>query len=95
MHCSLARGYEIAAAYRAQGFAASIECCIHYLTLDEDNDVRRLGGKAKINPPLRPRAAEALALFNNPVRRAPINRSARAAFSARAYAASHGRRLAY
>lgn len=41
--------------------------------------------------PLRPRAAEALALFNNPVRRAPIDRSARAALRARAYAASHGR----
>jgi hypothetical protein len=45
--------------------------------------------------PLRPRATEALALFNNPVRRAPIDRSARAALRARAYAASHGRRLAY
>ena len=45
--------------------------------------------------PLRPRAAEARALFNNPVRRAPIDRSTRAALGARAYAASHGRRLAY
>lgn len=26
--------------------------------LDEENDVRRLGGKAKINPPIRPRRAE-------------------------------------
>ncbi|MDQ0394832.1 dihydroorotase [Labrys monachus] len=56
VHCSLSRGYDIAAAYRAQGFAATIEACIHYLVLDEENDVRRLGGKAKINPPLRPRA---------------------------------------
>ncbi|HVW91157.1 MAG TPA: amidohydrolase family protein, partial [Devosia sp.] len=56
VHCSLSRGYDIAASYRAQGFAASIECCIHYLVLDEENDVRRLGGKAKINPPIRPRA---------------------------------------
>ena len=44
------------ASYRAQGFAATIEACIHYLVLDEENDVRRLGGKAKINPPIRPRA---------------------------------------
>jgi len=36
VHCSLGRGYEIAAAYRAQGYKATIECCIHYLTLDED-----------------------------------------------------------
>jgi allantoinase len=56
VHCSLGRGYEIARSYRDQGFAATIECCIHYLVLDEENDVRRLGGKAKINPPIRPRA---------------------------------------
>jgi allantoinase len=55
VHSSIARGYELAAAYRAQGYAATIEACIHYLTLDEENDVRRLGGKAKINPPLRSR----------------------------------------
>jgi allantoinase len=56
VHCSLPRGYDIAAAYRGQGFSATAECCIHYLVLDEENDVRRLGGKAKINPPIRPRA---------------------------------------
>ncbi len=56
VHCSVGRGYDIAAAYRAQGFRATIECCIHYLILDEENDVKRLGGKAKINPPIRPRA---------------------------------------
>lgn len=56
VHCSLSRGYDIAADYRTRGFHASIECCIHYLVLDEENDVRRLGGKAKINPPIRPRA---------------------------------------
>lgn len=55
VHCSLARGYDIAAAYRRDGFSATVECCIHYLTLDEENDVARLGGKAKINPPIRPR----------------------------------------
>lgn len=56
VHCSLGRGYEIARSYRDQGFDATIEACIHYLTLDEENDVARLGGKAKINPPIRPRA---------------------------------------
>ncbi|CAH1651721.1 dihydroorotase [Chelatococcus asaccharovorans] len=56
VHCSLSRGYDIAAAYRTQGFTATVECCIHYLVLDEEHDVRRLGGKAKINPPVRPRA---------------------------------------
>ena len=56
VHCSLGRGYDIAKSYRDQGFAATIECCIHYLVLDEEHDVARLGGKAKINPPIRPRA---------------------------------------
>ncbi len=56
VHCSLSRGYEIARRYRAEGHHATVECCIHYLTLDEENDVARLGGKAKINPPIRPRA---------------------------------------
>jgi allantoinase len=55
VHSSIGRGYELAAAYRAQGHGATIEACVHYLTLDEENDVRRLGGKAKINPPVRPR----------------------------------------
>lgn len=55
VHCSLGRGYDIARRYRDEGFAATIECCIHYLTLDEEHDVARLGGKAKINPPIRPR----------------------------------------
>jgi allantoinase len=56
VHSSIARGYEIAASYRSQGYAATIEACIHYLTLDEENDLRRLGGKGKINPPLRSRS---------------------------------------
>ena len=56
VHCSIGRGYELMAAYRAQGFDATMEACIHYLTLDEEGDVKRLGGKAKINPPIRPRA---------------------------------------
>ncbi|MCB1445039.1 MAG: amidohydrolase family protein [Rhizobiaceae bacterium] len=56
VHCSLGRGYEIAAAYRAQGHRATVECLIHYLTLDSETDARRLGGRSKCNPPLRPRA---------------------------------------
>jgi allantoinase len=55
VHCSVGRGYDLCAAYRAQGFDTTIEACIHYLTLDEEHDVARLGGKAKINPPIRPR----------------------------------------
>ncbi|MDB5579676.1 MAG: hypothetical protein JWR80_4852 [Bradyrhizobium sp.] len=55
VHCSIDRGYALAAAYRAQGFEATIEACIHYLVLDEENDVRRLAGLAKVNPPIRGR----------------------------------------
>ncbi|MGH1466841.1 MAG: dihydroorotase [Cognatishimia sp.] len=55
VHCSLGRGYELCKAFRDQGFDATVEACIHYLILDEENDVKRLGGKAKINPPIRPR----------------------------------------
>lgn len=55
VHCSVGRGYDIAAMYRQGGDYATVECCIHYLILDEENDVSRLGGKAKINPPVRPR----------------------------------------
>jgi allantoinase len=56
VHCSLARGYEIAAGYRAQGYAATVECLIHYLTLDEETDAKRLAGRSKCNPPIRRRA---------------------------------------
>jgi allantoinase len=56
VHCSVGRGYELAASYRAQGVDATIEACIHYLVLNEEEDVARLGGKAKINPPIRPKA---------------------------------------
>jgi len=53
VHCSIARGYDIAAAYRSQGFEATVEACIHYLVLDEENDVKRLKGRGKVNPPIR------------------------------------------
>jgi allantoinase len=55
VHCSVGRGYELCAAYRMQGAEASIEACIHYLVLDEESDVARLRGFAKINPPIRSR----------------------------------------
>lgn len=55
VHCSIGRGYDLCSAYRMQGHDTTIEACIHYLVLDEENDVARLGGKAKINPPIRSR----------------------------------------
>ena len=56
VHCSVARGYALCASYRQQGFETTAEACIHYLVLDEEHDVAQLGGRAKINPPVRPRA---------------------------------------
>lgn len=56
VHCATGRGYTLAAAYRQQGIDVTIEACIHYLTLCEEDDVSRLVGKGKINPPIRGRA---------------------------------------
>ncbi|WP_319531804.1 amidohydrolase family protein [uncultured Cohaesibacter sp.] len=56
VHCSLGRGYQMAHDYRANGVNATIEACIHYLVLSEEEDVSRLLGRAKCNPPIRPLA---------------------------------------
>ncbi len=51
-HSSVARGFEIAAAFRAMGGQATGETCIQYLCMTED-DLVRLGGRGKCNPPVR------------------------------------------
>lgn len=51
-HSSLARGFDLAARYRAEGMKASGEACIQYLCMTED-DLVRLGGRGKCNPPFR------------------------------------------
>jgi allantoinase len=56
VHCSVGRGYELAESYRDQGVEATIEACIHYLVCSEEDDVSRMLGKAKCNPPIRSRA---------------------------------------
>lgn len=53
VHCSNSRGYEICQNYQRQGFDTTIEACLHYLILCEEEDVARLGGRAKVNPPIR------------------------------------------
>ena len=63
-HSSIARGFDIAAAFRAMGGQATGEACIHYLCMTED-DLVRLAGRGKCNPPFRaaaeiPRMWEAL-----------------------------------
>lgn len=52
-HTSSARVFELVAWYRQQGTKVTAETCTHYLTLAEE-DMGRLKGKGKINPPLRP-----------------------------------------
>ncbi|MBW4090820.1 MAG: dihydroorotase family protein [Proteobacteria bacterium] len=63
-HSSLARGFDIAQAFRAMGGQATGEACIQYLCMTED-DLVRLRGFGKCNPPFRsadeiPRMWEAL-----------------------------------
>ncbi len=54
-HSSLARGFDLARAYRGMGMQASGEACIQYLCMTED-DLVRLGGRGKCNPPFRTEA---------------------------------------
>ena len=60
-HSSLARGFDIAKSFRGMGGRATGEACIQYLCMTED-DLVRLGGRGKCNPPFRS-AAEVEALW--------------------------------
>ena len=51
-HSSVARGFAIAEAFRAMGGRATAEACIQYLCMTEE-DLVRLGGRGKCNPPFR------------------------------------------
>lgn len=51
-HSSVARGFAIAKAFRGMGAQATGEACIQYLCMTED-DLVRLGGRGKCNPPFR------------------------------------------
>src|SRR5262245_2097843 len=51
-HSSVARGFTIAETFRGYGAKASGEACIQYLCMTED-DLVRLGGIGKCNPPFR------------------------------------------
>ena len=52
VHCSVPRGIEICEAYKRMGYRASVEVLLPHLFLAEE-DVERLVGFAKINPPIR------------------------------------------
>jgi allantoinase len=51
-HSSVARGFTIANAFREMGAQATGEACIQYLCMTEE-DLVRLGGRGKCNPPFR------------------------------------------
>jgi allantoinase len=51
-HSSIARGFELAAQFRALGATTTGEACIHYLCMTEE-DIVRLKGFGKCNPPFR------------------------------------------
>jgi len=51
-HSSVARGFAITEAFRAAGGEATGEACIQYLCMTEE-DLVRLGGRGKCNPPFR------------------------------------------
>ena len=51
-HSSIARGFELAEQFRALGAKTTGEACIHYLCMTED-DIVRLKGFGKCNPPFR------------------------------------------
>jgi allantoinase len=65
-HVSTPRGVELVLDARRDGVDVSAETCPHYLLLDE-KDLARLGGEAKINPPLRdaPLPADGLDLISS------------------------------
>jgi len=52
VHTSIARACEQAALFRAAGHQVTVETCVHYLIFT-DEDVARLGGRLKVNPPIR------------------------------------------
>ncbi len=52
-HLSLPRSVDLATGYAADGVAVSTETCPHYLVFSEE-DMARLRGRLKINPPVRP-----------------------------------------
>lgn len=58
-HVSLARCFDFIQLYREQGVNVTAETCPHYLLLSEE-DMDRLKGFGKINPPLREKGEQAL-----------------------------------
>ena len=56
VHVSTSRGFDICNLYKRAGHKATIETCVQYLVLNEEEHVRRFGAKLKHYPPIRPKA---------------------------------------
>lgn len=60
VHLTSGRGFQLVERYRAEGFRATGELCVHYLWFDPAVHGAALGAKMKVNPPIRPSQIEAL-----------------------------------
>jgi allantoinase len=60
VHFSVPEGFALARAYRERGVNATGEMCVHYLHFDAGPDMPRLGGRLKVNPPIRAGRREAM-----------------------------------
>lgn len=60
VHISTPDGFDIVRRFREDGAKATAEMCVHYLHFDAATDMPRLGGRLKVNPPIRAGRREAL-----------------------------------
>jgi allantoinase len=60
VHISTPDGFDLTRRFRESGAPATAEMCVHYLHFDAEADMPRLGGKLKVNPPIRAGRREAL-----------------------------------
>ena len=56
VHVSTSRGFEICNMYKRAGHKATIETCVQYLMINEDEHLARFGAKIKHYPPIRSKA---------------------------------------
>lgn len=60
VHISTPDGFYMVRHFRDAGAPATAEMCVHYLHFDAAEDMQRLGGLLKVNPPIRAGRREAL-----------------------------------
>jgi allantoinase len=60
VHFSHPLGFDLVRRYRGDGVNATAEMCVHYLHFDNARDIRRLGARMKVSPPIRAGVIDAL-----------------------------------